>query len=606
MRAMRYFPALLIMAGLAPAAWGQTLADKVPADAVLYVGWQGSDAAGPAYQASHFKAMLEALNVSEQLAAMAKDRQAKLTDAALAEQDKLFSDWLALVTKSPTALYLGPTQFVAGKGKPHVAVFSKVGKEVAAPLAEKMSAVMKRNQKEGDAPGAVVAVGDYLLVTFGEGIDIADRLGGAKADSLADLKEFKESFTKLSAGMGGGKIVEAPASMFVNWDHLMNTLDDRAQASTNANYKRLWPRMTDALGLDEARYVAWSGSFDGQDWKSEAFVAFNAGRTGLMGLLDNKPLPEETFKRIPANVSTAGVLRFDGERLLTDLRDAAGRSDERGAQQFDAMIKQAFMVTGINIQKDLFPALSDQFVYYSSPDATGLSMRGLTLINKLRDPVKGADSMARISDFIDAATLQRDPDSKMLFQEAKLAVPLDKVVAHTINLPNIQPTWAINEGTLFISASSAGVQSAVEFAGKPKDSLLDNADFAALRKKLSVEKFSSFMFYDLRKTAPEIYEMASQGIAKAEAQDPAKKLPLALPPFDKLKPHLGAGLDVYWSDEAGFHMRGIGPFPLSNALTPNGLLEIGAAQNAITQFRARRAGGAAAPAKPPAKPSDLP
>ena len=38
----------------------QPLADRVPADALVYVGWRGIESMGPGYDGSHLKAVLEA------------------------------------------------------------------------------------------------------------------------------------------------------------------------------------------------------------------------------------------------------------------------------------------------------------------------------------------------------------------------------------------------------------------------------------------------------------------------------------------------------------------------------------------------------------------
>ena len=45
------------------AAWGQPLADKVPADALIYVGWRGTEAMAADYGESRLKAVLDESNV---------------------------------------------------------------------------------------------------------------------------------------------------------------------------------------------------------------------------------------------------------------------------------------------------------------------------------------------------------------------------------------------------------------------------------------------------------------------------------------------------------------------------------------------------------------
>ena len=59
--------ALLIVAGQASA---QPLADRVPADALVYIGWAGSQNLGPAYDASHLKAVAASSEWSCWFAAM--------------------------------------------------------------------------------------------------------------------------------------------------------------------------------------------------------------------------------------------------------------------------------------------------------------------------------------------------------------------------------------------------------------------------------------------------------------------------------------------------------------------------------------------------------
>jgi hypothetical protein len=47
------------------ASWAQPLSDRVPEDAMLYIGWQGSQAMPPAYQASHLKGLLDSSNIPQ-------------------------------------------------------------------------------------------------------------------------------------------------------------------------------------------------------------------------------------------------------------------------------------------------------------------------------------------------------------------------------------------------------------------------------------------------------------------------------------------------------------------------------------------------------------
>src|SRR4051812_18233810 len=47
-------------------AFAQPLVDRVPADAVVYIGWRGSDSVGEAgYESSHLKAVIDASQLKQ-------------------------------------------------------------------------------------------------------------------------------------------------------------------------------------------------------------------------------------------------------------------------------------------------------------------------------------------------------------------------------------------------------------------------------------------------------------------------------------------------------------------------------------------------------------
>src|SRR5829696_4696353 len=62
--------AVALIAGLQGAATAQPLADQIPADAVFYVGWRGTDSLGQTYQASKLKAVLDSTKMAENLTAL--------------------------------------------------------------------------------------------------------------------------------------------------------------------------------------------------------------------------------------------------------------------------------------------------------------------------------------------------------------------------------------------------------------------------------------------------------------------------------------------------------------------------------------------------------
>src|SRR5438046_2846737 len=97
---------VLSLVALAPA---QPLADRVPADALVYVGWSGSQNLGPAYDASHLKAVAASSDVqklfTETLPALA--RRAGAGNAEAGEVLNVISTIGGRVWRHPTAFYWG-------------------------------------------------------------------------------------------------------------------------------------------------------------------------------------------------------------------------------------------------------------------------------------------------------------------------------------------------------------------------------------------------------------------------------------------------------------------------------------------------------------------
>src|SRR5450631_2353882 len=146
--------AVAVAAVLAPYAArsvrAQVLADRIPADAMVYMSWAGSDAVGGAYDASHLRGFLEALELPQFIAARVRQAMDRQTDPQQKEQAKFVQDLLTSVARSPTAVYLGPIDFANGRPTAiRFAVASKLGKDAATGMAGKITAAL---QAAGNPP----------------------------------------------------------------------------------------------------------------------------------------------------------------------------------------------------------------------------------------------------------------------------------------------------------------------------------------------------------------------------------------------------------------------------------------------------------------------
>jgi len=530
-------------------------ADRIPADAVAYVHWSGKEALGDTLAGSHVQGLFDTLKVREFIDKELEKRVGKISDPQKKEQAQTAHDIIRQALDSPTSLYVGSVDFSnPDKPMPCVAIYSKVGAAKAGEFSDKLNALLLPGAKDQSPPVAISAVGDYLLLNIGADADMTKRLSGiAPTDGLG----ANEAFNKTMAQFGPGA-ADAPVVVYISGETGLQLVDEAMAAKGPMG--RRWPVMESALGIGDIKQIAWVGSFDGADWSAQAFVGMGEQRTGLLGFLDSHPLSDDAYKLIPANATWAGVARFDGTRFLDDMRNAAAQADPRGQQQFDTGLRQFFAFTGVDLKNDLLASLGDEFVYFAWPDASGKSLPNIVFATRLKNPQKADTALSSLESTINAMISQRDANATIQFKTEPLDAPDDKTTVHILTLPDVTPTWAIHDDMLYIALNKSAIQHAIDDATK-NGTILDNPTFAALRKKLGQDQISSFEFLDTQKVAPEEYDIVKELLAKTGAHSS-----YTLPPVEEINANLTPYLKVGWTDAAGYHLKSIGPFPLSGEI----------------------------------------
>jgi hypothetical protein len=272
------------------------------------------------------------------------------------------------------------------------------------------------------------------------------------------------------------------------------------------------------------------------------------------------------------------------------MRNGALEMGATAQRQFDFGMQQFFAFTGVNLKDDLIGSLGTEYAFYGFPKAPGAGADGkpvlanFTMVSKLKDGKKEETALSTLENVINSMVGQRDPGSKFQVKTEPLAAPSDKVTAHVLALETISPTWAIADGVLYFSMRKDGVQKAVDEAGK-KGTLMDNATFAGLKKKLGDQNLSTFGYVDLPTMAPEIHAWIQKSLADAKKAHP--DIPsYELPPLSALAPNLTPQFQGTWTDKDGWHFKSIGPFPITDAIGPQGVILQGLMQHEAEQQKA--------------------
>jgi prepilin-type processing-associated H-X9-DG protein len=561
------FVVAVFIAGVHSAS-AQPLADRIPADAVIYVGWAGADSMGPGYDGSHLKAILDAADVPR----FVNEVLPKAIDRFGAQQGvdvkmiDTFRDVMRPVWRHPTALYVGPVDMANPRQPvPRVALLCDAGVEAGA-MRDRLNHLAGM---AGNAPVniAVRAEGNLVALVIGSVPELDAVIGGkAKDKSLLTAKAFAAT-----ASLQKPPVVTAYADV----EGILKFVDEAVQKGDDREAKQKWPAARDALGLRGLKRISFAQGFDGKDWGTHALVEAPAPRKGLLAGLDAKPVSDDALRMIPSSATMAGVARADLAGLFDAVRKAVHQLDENGAREMENGIKQLNDLIGLDLRQDVLGAFGDEWAYYVAPELTGRGPLGLVLVNRLHDPAKAQAASDKLKSLAnDAIAKANEPNIHIEFKQTKVG----DVTVHYLAIPFVTPSWAIQGGNLYMGLYPQLVAQAASHGATGGKTILDNPGFVALRKRLGDQKAVSLQFYDLPKSAPTSYQvwLMLSSFAKVGDVFGVDTPAMLLPPLGTLSQHLGVAGAVSWVDDAGWHFRAVSPFPGSVTMSSEtaGLMDV--------------------------------
>lgn len=554
-------------------AQAQPLSDRVPADAIVYVGWQGSEKLPAAYDKSRLKAALDESGlrqfVNESIPQLM--RAGAKADREAREMIQVVNTLVFPMLKHPTAVYFAGVEF-GQQPVPKFAILCDAGPQADA-------VVQQLNQllaMAGPAPFPVLAYKHETLAVLSVGYA---RQGDAVATADKSITSAP-AFRSAMARVGKEPMFVAYADTAAG----IALVERIGQQVNDADFNQNWPKVRDALGLAGLKQLIVTSGFDGQDWSTQCFIAAPAPRKGLLAMLDAKPVSDAALSAVPKTANWMMVTRFDVAGLLKAIRDGGGNFNPEFPRMFDQGLGAAQAATMVNPMQ-LFESMGDEWVVYVDPTTIGIGPLGLTVVNRLRDPAVAEANLRKLHTALDNvinSNLPREnPPIRVNFATSKVG---DLTIYH-VKVPFFSPAWTIKDGNLYAGFYLQTVAEAAARGGSRQGSILENEKFQAMRTRLgNADKAQSLTFVDLQDTARENYQfllLASQ-IAHGMADMFGAETPAFLiPPLKKLLPHLAPAGGVTWSDDAGWHARGVEPFPGSQALASQGGLLLAAAPLAV-------------------------
>ena len=542
----------VVLATCCPRAAAQPLADRIPSDALLYVGWAGAEKLGPAYSQSHLKGLMDASSIPQLFSELFPKIARRLQLEQMMQGDPVLQEIIPtvlattdVIAKKPTALYLGPVDLGGKVPMPRLAILVEAGKD-AAGLAEKINKLVA--QIPQDVPIRVkvsVRPGDVLVIA---NFEMPERF----EETLAQREQFKEAIKQGRA--------DAAFTAFFDAEKVI------AMASTVLNINPrtgpTWRAVLMSTGIAGVKRVLVTSGFDGKEWGTQAFIEAPQPRMGLLAtLLESEPVSEDLLKWAPKSSNWVMATRVDIAQMMAAVRGAIARIEPSASKEVESMLAAFTTETGVDLQKDVFAPLGDQWLAYNSEE-TGRGVLGLAVVNPLRDAAKFEQAILKLQGQVNEF-LKREAGEESITVSIETTKIGDTTV-HYLAVPVVAPCWAIKDGRLYAALYPQILMAAMEHDGDPAKSVLRNETFIATRKRLGVEQPISLSYMDLPKLAPRGYQMVLIGqrslLGFADMfglQTPA----MVLPPLNEIMPHLRPSAGATWVDDAGWHYRGVTPFP---------------------------------------------
>jgi len=535
------------------------LADRVPGDAVVYVGWAGSASPGPQYDSSHLKAVLDASAFPQ----LFNESVPRLIQK-ISQQQPQVAPILHLITavggplwRHPSALYFGGVDFTGAAPSPHIALLCDAGDE-AAPLLARFTELLAQVHPTG-VPIIAKQYGSLVVLTT---------IDSAATDALFS-KPLDAPLSKSPAFIAACDQVQhdSVAIVYADLQGIVKLVGDGVQKSNDPQSIAMWPKIEGALNLTGVRQAIWTAGFDGADWSNQSFIGSDGSKTGVPGLLNAPPLDDDLLSLVPqsANRVIAGQIDLGG--IVQAIRNAIQQFDPETAQQFDQFFAQANAMLGVDLQKDLLDPLGNQWLLYTDRAVGGPGLLGMVVVNKLKDAAKVDAALTAISSRANTFIAQgmNQPEITLEFRQTTI----DGNNIHYFAIPFVTPGWAVKDGNLYVGLYPQVIASAITFAQSKGPSILQNPQYLALQHRLGDHKAAALSYFDLPAMAGDGYGdllLLSRMYLGAADMFGAQTPPMVLPPLDKVLPELSASESIEWSDDAGAHTKDISPFPGSQAL----------------------------------------
>jgi len=493
--------AILVSTTLAAAA--PPLADRLPADASLYVGWAGQT---EALQGSLFGQLLSELPTDEIAAALGQAIDKGVGDPRTRGLVGHGIGAISIAARHPAALCVTALPADPGSAEPrpdaallidlgadrqafdeHLApLLAALGEQI--PIDDVATGALRYKRLDLGAKAPPIAIGylgDMLFVAMGERMPFTlAALQSGGGETLATAAKFNSAYRQVTGSNEQFVVYADVPALATTVSRILEQSGEKPSPS---------PRVVfDALGLGKITAVASTTRVVDGLMYTKTRVLSPAPHQGVLMPFAGKPLTAADMAVAPADTDLLMTCNLDPSALWNEIQRIVAAVDPEAAGAFQLGVGMVEGQLGLSIADDLLAHVGDQFTLVSAPSLGGF-VTGTAIVVELKNADALETALAQLEAIgrsaLAASAAPVDPYGPG--RRAAKAPSIRSFAAGdaTITylqlpvLPAIAPAWAVSDDKLIIALWPQVVRAVIEGPGGP--GLNTDAEFLAAFGRLS-------------------------------------------------------------------------------------------------------------------------
>lgn len=597
----RSLGALLLALAICPAAHAGPPSDHVPPDAILYWGWDGTDAMQSPFAATGVGKVCAEPAIARLCATAWARLRSELRPPIAEALEKL-----TLAGRYPGSVSLMGVAMEEGSGPVPQFAFQVecgdagaelhqtieqlrevFGVEASAPLESGTTKLARMVPPRSSFPIVYGQLGDSYVICTGD--RAAQRLIGQRMEGAVGLS----TNPRFAAGAA---LVDKKAVVQHLFIDIAGAIQQLKSLAASAG-ETLPGAVTSILDSDEVRSLqelTWAMAIDGEGFRRVLHVGVEGGVTPA------PPVNDKDLLAVPRNCEFFALTHSNLTVWYGLLQSFLGTAAPDIADMLFGAATDFEEAAGVRIAKDLLEPMGTQFLMYSEPGRSGLFSYSFSLILKPTDPAKLDRSLRKLASFVGNRMAAEIPGAQAVVHA--IDANGSNVTQMTLQgVPmGISPSWAVHGEHMIIGSSSLDVLEPLARLQRndPANSVVSNPDFQARRLQLPPGSYG-VTYVDMKATSCAMYPWLvyalQAGLSYFGSNDPSLSGALLPPPY-RVHRHFFGDVTQEYANAQGYTALGHGPLPMALPASTATVMPILLGVGAGLAYWA----GAAAPMREPA------